>query len=330
MYLKNRSIKRLSILALSAGVLLSVNAEALFGAEKADAQPEEGAPVAQELSISTYRGIPYEAQLLGSDAEGDDLTFAVVDEPRKGTVEIDGANFTYTPEENATGADRFTYAVTDSAGNVSQPATVSVTIEKTKSGVTYSDTSGSAAAAAAQDLAEQGIFVGTRIGDQYYFEPERTVSRSEFVAMALETAGRDVTAVTMTGFCDDAAIPTWAKAYAAAGVADGIVQGTSTAEGVAFRGDSPITFNEAATVLNRLLDVEDVDLTAWYAGRETVPSWAAQAVGNLEAVNVLAAGSFGSDSLDTTVTRADAAQMLSAARTLLEQEEDGGLFGWLS
>ena len=66
MYLKNRSIKRLSILALSAGVLLSVNAEALFGAEKADAQPEEGAPVAQELSISTYRGIPYEAQLLGS------------------------------------------------------------------------------------------------------------------------------------------------------------------------------------------------------------------------------------------------------------------------
>ena len=84
-------------------------------------------------------------------------------------------------------------------------------------------------------------------------------------------------------------------------------------------------------VLNRLLDVEDVDLAVWYAGRETVPSWAAQAVGNLEAVNVLATGSFGSDSLETTVTRADAAQMLSAARTLLEQEKDGGgLFGWLS
>lgn len=149
--------------------------------------------------------------------------------------------------------------------------------------------------------------------------------------MALETAGRDVTAVTMTGFCDDAAIPTWVKAYAAAGVAEGIVQGTSTAEGVAFRGNSPITFNEAATVLNRLLDVEDVDLAVWYAGRETVPSWAAQAVGNLEAVNVLAVGSFGSDSLDTTITRADAARMLSAARTVLDQEkDDGGLFGWLS
>lgn len=164
MYLKNRSIKRFSVLALGAVLLLSVNALALFGTKEADTQPEEGAPVAGELSISTYRGIPYEAQLLGSDAEGDDLTFAVVDEPRKGTVEIDGANFTYTPEENATGADRFTYAVTDSAGHVSQPATVSVTIEKTKSGVTYSDTAGSAAAAAAQDLAEQGIFVAPELG----------------------------------------------------------------------------------------------------------------------------------------------------------------------
>ena len=43
--------------------------------------------------------------------------------------------------------------------------------------------------------------------------------------MTLETAGRTPTAVTMTGFCDDEAIPTWAKAYAAAGAADGIVYG---------------------------------------------------------------------------------------------------------
>lgn len=40
----------------------------------------------------------------------------------------------------------------------------------------------------------------------------------------------------MTGFCDDEAIPTWAKAYAAAGVTDGIIRGTSTAEGVALPG----------------------------------------------------------------------------------------------
>ena len=147
--------------------------------------------------------------------------------------------------------------------------------------------------------------------------------------MVMETTGREVTPVTMTGFCDDGAIPTWAKAYAAAGVADGIIQGKNTAEGAAFQGDQAITFNEAASVLDRVLDLGDVDLAVWYADREAVPSWAAQAVGNMEAVNVLSAGSFGSQTMEQAVTRADAAQMLSAAKTLLDGEEPEGLFRWL-
>ena len=329
--MKIQTMKRSAALVLAAALLLTGSASALFGKKQAEPAPEKGAPIAQELEVRTYRGIPYQAQFLATDGEGDDMTFAVVEEPKKGTVTIDGANFTYTPEEGATGSDSFTYAATDSAGHVSQPAKVTVSIEKTKSGVTYADTQDSTAAAAAQHLAEAGIFTGAKIGDQYYFEPDKTVSRSEFLAMALETAGRDVTAVTMTGFCDDEAIPTWAKAYAAAGVADGVIQGKSTAEGVAFQGEEPITFNEAATVLNRVLAVEDVDLAAWYADRQAVPSWAAQAVANMESVSVLAAGSFGSSGLEEPVTRADAAQMLSAARTLLDGEdgEASGLFGWL-
>ena len=319
--MKTQLTKRTAVLCLTAALTLSVNAAALFGG-KEKAQPAEGAPTAQAVEIRTYRSIPYQAQFLAADKEGEDLTYAVEEAPKKGTVQIDGASFIYTPEADAAGSDSFTYTATDSAGHVSQPATVSVTIEKARSGVSYADTAGSAAAAAAQDLAEKGIFTGAKIGDQYYFEPDKTVSRSEFLAMVLETAGAEPTAVTMTGFCDDEAIPTWAKAYAAAGVADGIIQGVSTAEGVAFQGDDPITFNEAATA------VEDVDLASWYADREAVPSWAAQAVGNMEAVSVLSAGSFGSAAMAETVTRADAARMLSAAGTLLEGEPEG-LLSWL-
>lgn len=327
--MKHVSAKRTIAMALAAALLLSGSASALFGKKSAPAEPAEGAPSARDMEISTYRDIPYEAQFLASDSEGDDMTYAVVQEPKKGTVTIDGVNFTYTPNKGVTGGDSFTYTATDSAGNVSLPATVTVTIEKTRSGVTYADTEGSKAAAAAQQLAEEGIFTGSKIGDQYYFEPDRTVSRSEFLAMVLETCGREVTAVTMTGFCDDESIPTWAKAYAAAGVADGIVQGKATAEGTAFQGDETITFNEAATVLDRVLDLGDVDLDVWYADREAVPSWAAQAVGNMEAVSVLSVGSFGSAAMETAVTRADAARMLCAAKTLLQGEETGGLFGWL-
>ena len=60
-----------------------------------------------------------------------------------------------------------------------------------------------------------------------------------------------------------------------------------------------------------------------------------QAVGNMEAVSVLAAGSFGSAAMGETVTRADAAQIrmgqprrTERGGTLLEGEP-AGLFDWL-
>jgi len=320
-------LTKAAALALTA-VLLTGSASALFGKKTEETAPE-GAPQVWDLELQTYRDIPGQGQFLASDPEGEEITFALADEPRKGVVTIEGDSFTYTPDEGMTGSDRFTYTATDSQGNTSLPAKVSVTIDKTRSGVSYADTEGSPAARAAQTLAEKGIFTGGKIGDLYYFQPDQPVSRSEFLAMALETAGREVTEVTMTGFCDDAAIPTWAKAYAAAGAADGVIRGSATAEGVAFRGDETVTFNEAATILDRVLDLGDVDLDVWYADRGAAPSWAAQAVGNMEAVSVLSAGSFGSQSMEQAVTRADAARMLEAAGVLLEGEEPKGLLSWL-
>ena len=326
--MKHHLLKAAALLALAA-MLLTGSASALFG-KKTEPAPVEGAPQVWDLEIRTYRDIPGQGQFLASDPEGDEMTFALADEPRKGTVVIEGGSFTYTPDEGITGSDHFTYTAADSQGHVSAPAKVSVTIDRTRSGVTYADTEGSPAACAAQSLAEKGIFTGGKIGDCYYFQPDQPVSRSEFLAMALETAGREVTGVTMTGFCDDSAIPTWAKAYAAAGAADGVIQGSRTAEGVAFRGDEPVSFNEAATILDRVLDLGDVDLDVWYADRTGAPSWAAQAVGNMEAVSVLSVGSFGSQTMEQAVTRADAAQMLAAAGVLLEGEKEStGFFSWL-
>lgn len=321
-------LQRGAVFTLIAALLLAGSAGALFGLGKSKTEdPPENAPIVRDLEVRTYRGIPYQGSLEGSDSQGQELTYAVVSQPKKGTVTLEGAQFTYTPKEGAVGADHFTYAATDQDGAVSLPATVTVTIEKTKSGVTYADTA-PATAAAAQYLAEEGIFTGARIGETWYFEPERTVSRGEFLAMVLETGGTEVSDVSMTGFSDDAAIPTWAKSYAAAGVAEGLIKGKNTENGAVFSCDEAITFSEAATVLNRALDMGDVELEVWYADREEVPSWAAQAVGNMEALNVLQTGSFGSDELEHAVTRADAAQMLSAAGILLHGRASTGLLNW--
>ena len=328
--MKSTFTKRTAALVLVSVLVLSGSASALFGKKAEQPTVEEDAPQAQDLEVKTYRDTANQGQFSATGKDGEALTFSLADPPRKGTVVVEGDAFTYTPDEGITGGDSFTYTATDGAGRTSLPATVKVTIQKTRSGVRYADTAGNPAAAAAQELAEAGIFTGCKIGDQYFFEPDRPVSREEFLAMVLETSGRAVSDVTMTGFCDDAAIPTWAKAYAAAGVTDGVMRGTATAEGLAFRGGDIITFNEAATVLDRVLDLGNVELDVWYADRGEVPSWAAQAVGNMEAVSVLAAGSFGSLTLEEPVTRGDAAQMLCAAKALLDgQAEKSGLFDWL-
>ena len=324
MNLKKTSNMR-RVLAAALAVFLALGITALATATSAI----EEAPVARDLEVRTYRNIPYRAAFLEADAKGEPLTYTIVREPKKGTVTIEGAEFIYTPKENKTGRDSFIYTATDAEGRVSREAKVTIVIEKTKSGVEYSDMEGNAAAAAAQRLAEMGIFVGARMGNDYYFEPDRTVTRSEFLAMTMEAAGMTVTPVTMTGFCDDAAIPVWAKAYAASGLSGGVVQGSVTGEGVAFRGNEPITFNQAAAMLNRVLSVSDVDLAVWYADREAVPSWAAQAVANMESACVMSVGSFGSTALNEHLTRADAARMLSNASVLLNGE-DNSLLSWFA
>lgn len=313
----NDRVKWAAALTLTAALLLGGSAQALFGfgKEETGTTSDTGFTV-RDLEIRTYQGVPCQGTLETADPAGADVTFSIVEQPRKGAVTLDGANFVYTPKERAAGTDCFSYAAVDGEGNVSAPATVKITIEKVKSGVTYADTE-PATAAAAQCLAEKGIFTGAKIGETWYFEPERTVSRGEFLAMVLETTGSDVTDVTMTGFFDDDAIPTWAKGYASAAVAEGIIQGKPTEDGAVFSCDEAISFSEAATVLNRALDLGDVELEVWFADREAVPSWAAQAVGNMEALNVLCVGSFGSDGLEQPVTRGEAAQMLAAAGTLL-------------
>lgn len=312
------------VMAMLLATLLPLNASALFGSKKSADAPVQGAPIAQNLEIEAYHGVAFTGTLKAVDNEGEAVTFAIVTMPAKGTVELDGETFVYTPDKNKAGGDSFTYTATDESGNVSAPATVKIKISRVASGVEYSDTEGKSCATAAVDLAEHGVFTGAKIGADWFFEPDRAVSRGEFVAMAMAAAGLDSADVTVTGFCDDEAIPTWAKSYAAGALAAGVVQGVATEDGVAFRANSDVTLSEAAAVLNRVLSVTDVDLTGFY--EDETPAWCAQAVANLESVSIVPAGGFSDADLSRGVTRGEAAELLSAAITLVEARgESGGL-----
>ena len=74
--------------------------------------------------------------------EGDTLTFQLTSTQARGAVtlaEDSTSQFVYTPYENKTGRDSFTYVAIDPAGNTSPEARVSLRINKPDTKVTYSD-----------------------------------------------------------------------------------------------------------------------------------------------------------------------------------------------
>lgn len=94
-------------------------------------------PLARDDEATTTAGSPVAIDVLAndSDPDGDPLTVAAVSAPAHGTAAA-GANgvVTYTPEAGFTGADAFSYEVTD--GELSAAATVAVTVVADPSGLT--------------------------------------------------------------------------------------------------------------------------------------------------------------------------------------------------
>lgn len=287
---------------------------------------KNNAPVAENIDFKTYKNVAYTGQFAAVDPEGDLISFQIMDKPARGSVTMpeDGSTeFVYTPYENKTGKDSFTYVAIDSVGNMSEEATVKIRIEKPSTKVMYNDMNGHPAYNAAIKLAEENIYIGASMDDAHYFQPDLPVSRSEFLALAMSVVGlNELEGITTTGFFDDAAIETWAKPYVSAALKAGVVQGTIANDGQAvFRGENMITEAEAAVLLNRLLSVTDVSSETWSGNIASVPTWASQAVMNLETVGVLQTASDGVFLLSDTVTRADAAQMLASALDILEARE---------
>ena len=90
-------------------------------------QPPNTPPVATSMTLTVERDTSLPITLSGTDADGDPLTYQVVDPPTLGTLQGSGAQRTYVPNPGAVGQDAFTFRVNDGKAG-SDPATVSITI----------------------------------------------------------------------------------------------------------------------------------------------------------------------------------------------------------
>ncbi len=273
-----------------------------------------GAPVAENLELTTYREVSVGGQLAAVDPEGDSFTFELTTKPAKGSVELtEDGRFVYTPDANRKGRDYFGYRAVDETGARSQEATVIINIEKQKTRTTYADMAGHPAAYAATRLAECGVFTAESVGGVSVFSPERQVTRAEFLSMCLALTDSELLqGVAATGFADDAEIDAWAKPVVATALMEGVVSGYSVPGGAVFAPDDAITTQEAAVMLDNALDTTSA--AASTAISEAASAWAAEACANLSACGVLTDG----EAFQTPLTRADAAEMLIRALDVLE------------
>lgn len=267
------------------------------------------------LHVNTYRGMSAHGTLSAYDPDGDELIFEIVSYPKNGYVRLTDANlgsYVYSPNENYVGTDAFTYVARDRYGNYSAAATVSLRIDISGTSVTYVDMANSPAYNAALKVTEGGIMSGTQVGSQYYFYPEQSVSRVEFLVMAMNAAGmREVPDCKATSFADDDDIPATMKGYVAVAYSLGYISGSQVEGELCFLPNEEITRAEAAVMLEKLLGLEDAAVIPTFADHSEIPVWAADAIYSLNAAGILVPTD-GYISAGSTVTREHTAQILAA------------------
>ena len=276
----------------------------------------------EALSVSTHQNFVGYGTLTAYDPEGDALVFEVVRTPAHGLLLMtDNTNgeYVYLPRIGYTGSDSFEYVARDVYGNYSASARVSVQVDKPSVSVSYADMQGRRDYNAALTMAEAGIMQGTELDGKTYFYPEQTVSRLEFLTMAMQAVGvGSVPTVKDTGFTDDESIPTDAKGYVAAAYSLGYIKGSTDVEGnLCFLPDEPITRAEAAVVLRRMVDADAAELTPAFADALDIPAWASEAISTLSLLGVMTP-SGGVISPNSQVTRGQTAMMLAAMRRLTQ------------
>ena len=265
------------------------------------------------LNMSTYRNMETEGQLSAHDPDGDALSFEVVSYPQNGSLRMEDASgrYVYKPQKDYVGNDSFTYVARDKYGNYSAAATVKLRVEVSGAAVQYIDMEGEASYVAALKLTEEGIMSGAQVGNGYYFYPERTVSRAEFLVMAMNAAGiTDVPDCEATVFADDGDIPQTMKGYIATAHEMKYISGTLSNGLLCFLPNEPITRAEAAVMLSNIVGLCEVPVTPTFADQSEIPAWAGEAIYSLNAAGIMTSAD-GYISPTAAITRADTAEMLA-------------------
>lgn len=246
--------------------------------------------VAEAAALTTQRDIALHGKMSGSDSEGDKLEYVIIKYPDVGSIRLSDKNsgdFLYTPPTSFVGETEFTYVVRDEYGNFSKPCTVPIKVSQRMCEVSYTDMRGDAGECAAVALTAIGAVDGRLIGDGTYFCPEDTVSKAEFLVMAMKCMGiTPDKSLTSVYFDDKDEIASPMMPYVATAAKLGIINGEFDGERLNFHPNEAITKYDAAIIMSNLSDIEYENSVAVFADNETYPVWAEDAITEMCAAGI--------------------------------------------
>ncbi len=177
------------------------------------------APVATDSTLSTVEGIAVTGKLDIDEPNGDGYTVNVITYPESGYVSIkDDGSFCYTPVEGFSGKDSLVFTVTDDYGEISSRAKVSISVEENTSGIVFSDMDGDDRHVYAHKLCSNNTMVYRKENGVFYFDPDETVSKIDFLVMMMCVAKQDseIVAVADSAVDDDLGLSSGLKGYLSA------------------------------------------------------------------------------------------------------------------
>ena len=148
----------------------------------------------------------------------------------------------------------------------------------------------------AEWLKNTGLFTGEKVGGESCFFPEKTVSRGDFLTMAVKALDIPIEEVDYSAIPED--VPMWLKPYVGAALRSGLLEGWPETQ---TNMNSPITELEAAVLLQNALDLSMTETAGEIS--EELPVWAADSVAVMNQYGV-ALGS------ENALTRSQAAEVL--------------------
>ncbi len=276
--------------------------------------------IAVGTSVATYKELSYFGHLPGFDPDGHMLEYIVVDYPKNGAISLDSKSgeYEYIPDSGFTGKDSFKYVISDRYGAYSASETVYITVDSLHEDELFDDMSASASYAEAITLARSGILGGRTVGGKRMFLPEGSLTRGEFIQALMTASGADVKGNTLhTVFADDADIPYAMKGAVASAYELGYIKGTEKDGKLYFLPNEQMSLAECASVIGRVLEIEDEESVPVFSFVENCPEDAAPAVNLLCAVSILPTDRESLDANDV-LTREYAAKVLMNVKTFVK------------